>query len=72
MRYPQRCEVNLGDRKTRVLCREPGHWYVDYEGIYVCQEHAMEYLRGGSNEVRGDLDGDPVGLGADGELVRVA
>ena len=65
-RHPDRCEAVPAPGYGR--CGGPAHWYVDADGIMVCEDHAMAYLREGSCEVTGLDCGTPVEIGDDGEL----
>ncbi len=62
----------MGDRWEHVKCGEPAHWYVDRDGLYLCESHAMEYLRDTHAEVCGALDSEPVVIGESGELEKAS
>jgi hypothetical protein len=54
-------------------CGKPAHWYVEQTGGYgcmaVCEEHCVEALREGGDEVTAMVDGETMALDDDGEIV---
>lgn len=81
MAWPQmRCARNMagpeedcGGHVAYVPCREPAPFYIEMEGWWACMEHAIEVLReNDGTAVTGDIDGEPMVLGDDGELRRAS
>lgn len=82
MTHPTRCERNMAGREedcgrhvAYVPCGEPAHWCIEDGDTewWACEEHTLEALReSDSLAVTGELDGDPVEIGDDGELRRSA
>ena len=76
---PHRCERNIagreedcGSRVAYVKCGKPANWLIDDThrggGWQACEEHALEALRAGSDEVTGMFDGEPMTIDAEGEI----
>jgi hypothetical protein len=69
-----KCQRNIAGREedsgrhvAYTPCGKPAHWYVD-ERWQACEEHAIEAIREGVDEVADIIDGEPMRLDDDGEL----